>query len=68
MLGHCAGLHSSQQLGDHVLAHQRMREDHWINQVRYIVKNYESTGKSNLRRSIAALRLTKITSPRKGTV
>src|SRR5690606_35876672 len=28
MLGHCAGLRNSQQLGDYVLAHAYMREDH----------------------------------------
>lgn len=28
MLGHCAGLRSSQALGDYVLAHAYMREDH----------------------------------------
>jgi AMP nucleosidase len=28
MLGHCAGLRSSQSLGDYVLAHAYMREDH----------------------------------------
>ena len=28
MLGHCAGLRSSQQLGDYVLAHGYVREDH----------------------------------------
>ncbi|GHA11968.1 AMP nucleosidase [Devosia pacifica] len=28
MLGHCAGLRNSQELGDYVLAHAYMREDH----------------------------------------
>ncbi|HBR68433.1 MAG TPA: AMP nucleosidase, partial [Rhodospirillaceae bacterium] len=28
MLGHCAGLRSSQNLGDYVLAHGYLREDH----------------------------------------
>ena len=28
MLGHCAGLRNSQRLGDYVLAHAYMREDH----------------------------------------
>ena len=28
MLGHCAGLRNSQQLGDFVLAHGYLREDH----------------------------------------
>ncbi len=28
MVGHCAGLRSSQRLGDYVLAHAYMREDH----------------------------------------
>lgn len=28
MLGHCAGLHRSQQLGDYVLAHGYVRQDH----------------------------------------
>ena len=28
MLGHCAGLSNSQNLGDYVLAHGYMREDH----------------------------------------
>jgi AMP nucleosidase len=28
MLGHCAGLRNSQQLGDYVLAHAYLREDH----------------------------------------
>ncbi len=28
MLGHCAGLRSTQELGDYVLAHAYMREDH----------------------------------------
>jgi AMP nucleosidase len=32
MLGHCAGLTSSQQLGDYVLAHGYMREDHVLDE------------------------------------
>ncbi len=28
MLGHCAGLRNSQELGDYVLAHAYLREDH----------------------------------------
>ncbi|MCW5730980.1 MAG: AMP nucleosidase [Alphaproteobacteria bacterium] len=32
MLGHCAGLASSQQLGDYVLAHGYAREDHVLDQ------------------------------------
>jgi AMP nucleosidase len=32
MLGHCAGLHNSQQLGDYVLAHAYMREDHVLDE------------------------------------
>ena len=32
MLGHCAGLHSSQQLGDYVLAHGYVREDHVLDE------------------------------------
>src|SRR6185295_19914000 len=28
MLGHCAGLRNSQELGDYVLAHAYVREDH----------------------------------------
>ena len=28
MLGHCAGLRDSQRLGDYVLAHGYVREDH----------------------------------------
>ena len=32
MLGHCAGLSSSQQLGDYVLAHAYMREDHVLDE------------------------------------
>ena len=28
MLGHCAGLSNSQNLGDYILAHGYMREDH----------------------------------------
>ncbi|HZY19786.1 MAG TPA: AMP nucleosidase [Ramlibacter sp.] len=32
MLGHCAGLRSSQQLGDYVLAHAYMREDHVLDE------------------------------------
>ena len=31
MLGHCAGLSNSQSLGDYVLAHGYMREDHVLN-------------------------------------
>ncbi|MBE0475106.1 AMP nucleosidase [Rhodoferax sp.] len=32
MLGHCAGLRSSQQLGDYVLAHGYVREDHVLDE------------------------------------
>ncbi|MDE2615068.1 MAG: AMP nucleosidase [Burkholderiales bacterium] len=32
MLGHCAGLSDSQQLGDYVLAHAYMREDHVLDE------------------------------------
>jgi AMP nucleosidase len=32
MLGHCAGLGNSQQLGDYVLAHGYLREDHVLDQ------------------------------------
>ncbi len=32
MLGHCAGLHSSQRLGDYVLAHGYVREDHVLDE------------------------------------
>src|SRR5205085_3866 len=32
MLGHCAGLRSSQQLGDYVLAHAYVREDHVLDE------------------------------------
>jgi AMP nucleosidase len=32
MLGHCAGLHNSQQLGDYVLAHAYVREDHVLDE------------------------------------
>jgi AMP nucleosidase len=32
MLGHCAGLHDSQLLGDYVLAHAYMREDHVLDE------------------------------------
>jgi AMP nucleosidase len=32
MLGHCAGLRSSQKLGDYVLAHGYVREDHVLDQ------------------------------------
>ncbi len=32
MLGHCAGLRNSQQLGDYVLAHGYVREDHVLDQ------------------------------------
>jgi AMP nucleosidase len=32
MLGHCAGLRNSQQLGDYVLAHAYMREDHVLDE------------------------------------
>jgi AMP nucleosidase len=32
MLGHCAGLHDSQQLGDYVLAHGYVREDHVLDE------------------------------------
>lgn len=32
MLGHCAGLRSSQRLGDYVLAHAYVREDNVLNQ------------------------------------
>ncbi|MDP1902017.1 MAG: AMP nucleosidase [Rubrivivax sp.] len=32
MLGHCAGLRNSQQLGDYVLAHAYMREDHALDE------------------------------------
>jgi AMP nucleosidase len=31
MLGHCAGLHESQRLGDYVLAHAYVRDDHVLN-------------------------------------
>ncbi|MDP2008345.1 MAG: AMP nucleosidase, partial [Rubrivivax sp.] len=32
MLGHCAGLRNTQQLGDYVLAHAYMREDHVLDE------------------------------------
>jgi AMP nucleosidase len=32
MLGHCAGLRNSQQLGDYILAHGYVREDHVLDQ------------------------------------
>ncbi|HUR90920.1 MAG TPA: AMP nucleosidase [Ramlibacter sp.] len=32
MLGHCAGLRASQQLGDYVLAHAYVREDHVLDE------------------------------------
>ncbi len=32
MLGHCAGLRTTQQLGDYVLAHGYMREDHVLDE------------------------------------
>lgn len=32
MVGHCAGLRSSQQLGDYVLAHAYVREDHVLDE------------------------------------
>jgi AMP nucleosidase len=32
MLGHCAGLRNSQQLGDYVLAHAYIREDHVLDE------------------------------------
>jgi AMP nucleosidase len=32
MLGHCAGLRQSQRLGDYVLAHGYMRDDHVLNE------------------------------------
>ena len=32
MLGHCAGLRNSQQMGDYVLAHAYMREDHVLDE------------------------------------
>jgi AMP nucleosidase len=32
MLGHCAGLHNSQKLGDYVLAHGYVREDHVLDE------------------------------------
>jgi AMP nucleosidase len=32
MLGHCAGLRNSQRLGDYVLAHAYMREDHVLDE------------------------------------
>jgi AMP nucleosidase len=32
MIGHCAGLRSSQQLGDYVLAHAYVREDHVLDE------------------------------------
>ncbi|WP_440106840.1 AMP nucleosidase [Acidovorax sp. BL-A-41-H1] len=32
MLGHCAGLRNSQQLGDYVLAHAYVREDHVLDE------------------------------------
>ncbi|MCZ8109229.1 MAG: AMP nucleosidase [Burkholderiales bacterium] len=32
MLGHCAGLHASQRLGDYVLAHGYVREDHVLDE------------------------------------
>jgi AMP nucleosidase len=32
MLGHCAGLRNSQRLGDYVLAHAYVREDHVLDQ------------------------------------
>ena len=32
MLGHCAGLRNTQQLGDYVLAHGYMREDHVLDE------------------------------------
>ena len=32
MLGHCAGLRNSQKLGDYVLAHGYVREDHVLDE------------------------------------
>jgi AMP nucleosidase len=32
MLGHCAGLHATQRLGDYVLAHGYVREDHVLDE------------------------------------
>ena len=32
MLGHCAGLRTTQQLGDYVLAHGYVREDHVLDE------------------------------------
>jgi AMP nucleosidase len=32
MLGHCAGLGNAQRLGDYVLAHGYVREDHVLDQ------------------------------------
>ncbi len=32
MLGHCAGLRNTQQLGDYVLAHGYVREDHVLDE------------------------------------
>jgi AMP nucleosidase len=32
MLGHCAGLRTTQQLGDYVLAHAYVREDHVLDE------------------------------------
>ena len=32
MIGHCAGLHATQQLGDYVLAHGYVREDHVLDE------------------------------------
>ena len=32
MVGHCAGLRSTQMLGDYVLAHAYVREDHVLDQ------------------------------------
>jgi AMP nucleosidase len=32
MLGHCAGLHTTQRLGDYVLAHGYVREDHVLDE------------------------------------
>ncbi|HEV7814576.1 MAG TPA: AMP nucleosidase [Janthinobacterium sp.] len=32
MLGHCAGLHNTQELGDYVLAHGYVREDHVLDE------------------------------------
>lgn len=40
--GHCAGLRVTQNLGDYVLAHAYVREDHVLDQVRSIINHTHS--------------------------